>query len=82
MSSHVCREKPSPFRRRGDHLSGTNYNIPAAEPAEVIYHIEGKAFLPGTNTPDCNPSTATSGQVVPRGTLVSKIPNLNFTGCE
>jgi len=64
------------------HLSGTNYVIPTPEPAEVIYHIEGKAFLPGTNTPDCNPSTQTSGQVVPRGTLPSMIPNLDFTGCQ
>ena len=37
------------------HLSGTSYTVPPAEPAEVVFHIDGKAYLPGTNTPDCSP---------------------------
>lgn len=64
------------------HLAPPNYTIPSAEPAEVIYFIEGKAFVPGTNTPDCNSTVQISGQVVPRGTLVSSIPNLSFAGCQ
>jgi len=64
------------------HLAGTNYAIPSPQLTEVIYYIQGKAYFPGTNTPDCNPSTEISGRVVPRGTLASALPNLNFTGCQ
>lgn len=63
--------------------SGTTYTIPASGPVEVIYLIEGRAFIHGSNgTPTCMPSSETAGPVVPRGTLPSRIPNLAFQGCQ
>jgi hypothetical protein len=63
--------------------AGTSYTIPAPAPVEVIYRIEGRAFVAGSaGTADCVPSIVTVGPVVPRGTLVSVIPNLAFTGCQ
>ncbi|HYY72519.1 MAG TPA: hypothetical protein VE778_02890 [Candidatus Bathyarchaeia archaeon] len=62
---------------------GTNYTIPTLTgPQEVIINIEGRAFLPGTTVPDCNPSRQTAGPVVLQGTIATKIPNLDFTGCQ
>lgn len=62
---------------------GTSYTIPSFGPVEVIYSIEGRAFVTGGGgNPDCMPSTLTAGPVVPRGTLPSVLPNLNFTGCQ
>lgn len=49
---------------------------------EVRYMVEGKAFVHGTDSPDCSPTSQTVGPVVPRGTLASRIPNLSFTGCQ
>jgi hypothetical protein len=62
---------------------GTNYTIPTLTgPQEVIINIEGRAFLPGTTVPDCNPSRQTAGPVVLQGTIATVIPNLDFTGCQ
>lgn len=65
--------------------AGTSYQYPTLTPGdliEVIYSVEGRAFVPGTNQPDCNPATQTAGPIVPRGTLASRVPNLTFTGCQ
>jgi hypothetical protein len=63
--------------------AGTSYTIPPQSPQEVVYLVEGKAFLAGSaGTPDCAPSTETAGPAVPRGTLASHITNLAFTGCQ
>jgi hypothetical protein len=63
--------------------AGTSYTIPPQSPQEVVYLVEGKAFVAGSaGTPDCAPSTQTAGPAVPRGTLASHITNLAFTGCQ
>jgi hypothetical protein len=59
----------------------TSYTNPTTGPVEVVYIIEGKAFVHGGTTPDCTPSTQTTKPVVPRGTLPSAMPNLSFTDC-
>jgi Carboxypeptidase regulatory-like domain len=65
------------------HTSGVMYAIPAPDPAEVIFFIEGRAFVHGSaNASDCSPPSQTSGQVVPRGTLPTVNPNLAFTSCQ
>lgn len=60
----------------------TTYTNPTTGPQEVVYTIEGRAFGRGTNNPDCSPSLLTVGPMVPRGTLVTRIPSLSFTGCQ
>lgn len=60
----------------------TSYMNPTFGPQEVIYTVEGRASVHGTNNPNCSPPSLTVGPVVPRGTLASRIPNLNFTGCQ
>ena len=62
--------------------AGIQYRIPPAQPVEVVYLVEGRAFVRGGNTPDCTPSSQISGPVVTRGTLPSSIPKLNFVGCQ
>jgi hypothetical protein len=63
-------------------ISGTSYTNPTQGPMEVIYTIEGRAFVHGNaSMSDCVPSAKSTGPVVPRGTLASYIPNLSFTGC-
>src|SRR5438876_2957872 len=65
------------------HSSGTSYTIPAPDPVEVVYMVEGRAFVKGSaGTPDCVPSTESAGPAVPRGTLASHITNLAFIGCQ
>ena len=65
------------------HSFGTSYTIPAPDPVEVVYMVEGRAFVKGSaGTPDCVPSTESAGPAVPRGTLASHITNLAFTGCQ
>jgi hypothetical protein len=65
------------------HAGGVMYSIPATDAAEVIFVIEGKAFVRiSGNAPDCSPPSLSSGPVVPRGTLASVIPNLAFTNCQ
>jgi hypothetical protein len=65
------------------HTSGAIYSIPATDPVEVIFLIEGRAFVHGSvNASDCSPPSQTAGPVVPRGTLVSVNPNLAFTTCQ
>ncbi len=65
------------------HPSGVMYSIPETDAAEVIFVIEGKAFVRiSGNAPDCSPPTQTSGPVITRGTLASVIPNLAFTSCQ
>ncbi len=60
----------------------TSYMNPTFGPQEVIYTVEGRAFVHGTNNPNCSPSSLTVGPLVPRGTVASKIPNLSFAGCQ
>ena len=65
------------------HPSGVMYSIPGTNAAEVIFVIEGKAFVHiSGNAPDCSPPSQSSGPVVPRGTLASVTPNLAFTNCQ
>ena len=62
--------------------SGTQYELLVQQPAEVIYTVEGLAFFHGAAiSPDCMPSSMTSGIVVVRGTLAFAIPDLTFTSC-
>jgi hypothetical protein len=62
--------------------SGTQYELLVQQPAEVIYTVEGLAFFHGAAiSPDCTPSSMTSGIVIVRGTLASTIPDLTFTSC-
>jgi hypothetical protein len=65
------------------HAGGVMYSIPGTDAAEVIFVIEGKAFVHiSGNAPDCSPPSLSSGPVVPRGTLASVTPNLAFTNCQ
>jgi hypothetical protein len=62
---------------------GVTYSFPASNPAEVLFVVEGRAFVRiSGNAPDCSPSSQSSGPVVPRGTLPTVIPNLAFTSCQ
>jgi hypothetical protein len=60
----------------------TSYTNPTTGPQEVVYTIEGRTFVHASKTPDCSPSSLTVAPIVPRGTIASKAPNLNFTGCQ
>jgi len=62
--------------------TGTNYSIPSQDPVEVLYVFEGKAFAPGSSTPDCAPPTQLAAPIVPLGTLVSANPSIAFTSCQ
>lgn len=62
--------------------AGTKYTIPPQDPVEVLYVIQGTAFMPSTSTPDCAPSTQTASPIVPLGTLISANPSIGFTACE
>jgi len=62
--------------------SGTQYSIPPQDTVEVLYVIEGDAFVVGTSTPDCLPSRQYAQPVVPIGTLGSANPSIGFVTCQ
>jgi len=62
--------------------SGTSYTFPSSGPTEVIYSLEGRAFVHGLTTSDCMPSIQTVTPIVLQGTLPTMVPDLSFTSCR
>jgi hypothetical protein len=62
--------------------SGTQYNLFLQQAANVNYTVEGRAFFHGAAlSPECMPSSVSSGILIVRGTLVSASPDLTFRNC-